>query len=198
MTYNLLGDKGRDESTLCFLCKIFAYLCLGTCHGCLGEPFTKMKKRKQARSVRAKQLAASIAFDEVFNASKHAYETRHSAAPLPLNEKRARKLSISSSEHLVENSPKASDQTQPALFRLPYEVRQMIWNEILGTSVVHIDCAGKRLRHTMCQRCTPSSFQYAVRPGYKCTPGSELFGADDPRDPCACNIFSIIRVCRKM
>jgi hypothetical protein len=46
--------------------------------------------------------------------------------------------------------PKIADQSQSILFRLPFEIRELVWKAVLGDRLIHIQQLDGRLGHVRC------------------------------------------------
>ena len=201
------GEQSDDEGetsiseTLCCPCLCGLWLCVLGGYFCW-DCSSKVKGRIKGPSDDQRQATA---WDRKFAEDQYSFKIRHSAAPLPLIEPRQRRLTTSSFEQPMERGTfslskketitKHSQQLQSGLLRLPREIRQMIWNEVVGNPLVHMACMGKKLRHMACQRCPQSCFQYTVCPDAAPLAHESPYG---PRDGCTCNLFGIVKTCRKM
>jgi hypothetical protein len=78
---------------------------------------------------------------------------RHSEPEFRHLTQRPRPLSLTRPCHGMQdnNVPIASEQTESPLFKLPREIRQMIYEQLLGGNVFHIVRRRKKLGHTRCR-----------------------------------------------
>jgi hypothetical protein len=85
--------------------------------------------------------------DRKINAPKRLPRKRPRALTNPLPDDRNR----SWIRHLFKNSQHASEQSESLLFtRLPPEIRDLIWTEVLGGHLLHLVHVFKRLRAVNC------------------------------------------------
>ncbi|KAL8677903.1 MAG: hypothetical protein Q9186_005714 [Xanthomendoza sp. 1 TL-2023] len=76
------------------------------------------------------------------------------SAPQPLPNHRERSLSL---------LPPSSQSDSRFLARLPLEIRQEIYNYIVGGNLVHVVRKGQHLAHVRCKHCWESDFQRDCR-----------------------------------
>jgi hypothetical protein len=128
------------------------------------------------------------------------YKQRQKNAPRPLPRRRRQltlPLPIQTNYGLFVKAQKTLDQHQSPLFRLPTEVRIVIWNEVMGHRVFHIGLGRKRLQHTLCTVCDPTD--YCTGPEVTCFPLS----LDNKMYPSVSapqrhGILSLTKTCRRM
>ena len=89
--------------------------------------------------------------------------------PQPLPDPRPRRLtlpSVSDNETHLQVAPASTNQHQSSLLSIiPWEIRQMIYQEVLGGNVLHIMRVSERLAHN---RCTQPGPKGRTTWGHKC------------------------------
>lgn len=129
------------------------------------------------------------------------YEQRQRNAPPPLP-LRSRQLTLplpnQTNYRMFAKAQKTLDQDQSPLFRLPIEIRMVIWEEVMGHKVFHISLRKKRLQHTLCSVCDPVN--YCVGPAVTCWPLSFGNTKTYPSEsaPQRHGILSLSKTCRRM
>jgi len=129
------------------------------------------------------------------------YRKRQRNAPPPLPP-RKRQLSLplpqsQPNNRLFRKAQKTLDQDKSPLFRLPAELRIMIWKEVMGYRVLHIDLPKKRLQHRLCSVCDPAN--YCAAPNGICWPLCVPRGMCSPISaPQRCGILALSKTCRRM
>lgn len=129
------------------------------------------------------------------------YEQRQKNAPRPLPlRKRRLSLPLPSQKiySLFVKAQKTLDQHQSPLFKLPTEVRIVIWNEVMGHRVFHISLKKKRLQHTLCSVC--DSANYCTGPTVTCWPLSIDENKPYPAEsaPQRYGVLPLAKTCRRM
>lgn len=83
---------------------------------------------------------------------------RRRALTLPLDEPNRTLISKLKASYIMgmkanlryNGSQTTCSQSQSILFRLPFEIRQMIWKEVLGGNLIHIMILSDGLAHVRC------------------------------------------------
>jgi len=95
------------------------------------------------------------------------------------------------------------DQTQSPLFRLPFEIRQMIWKEVLVVWMIHI--IPRKDGHLVHARCKDNNSDVWKMESHKCVLDASIrlgmtIGGDTSQDEPASypSLLSLLKTCRVM
>lgn len=141
-----------------------------------------------------------------FNEAEIEYKERVRNSPAPLDSKRKRRLSLSGpSISDISKTQRTAHQAHSSLFRLPLEIRTLIYRNVLGCGVVHILRMHKRLAHARCvgnlqdtdMREHPCWGNSALYPGYRYSSGyfSSPVGGIPARDG---GLLALLKTCRRV
>lgn len=171
-----------------FCCPCLCLLCLLT-YSCVGLAAV----RDAVAKAMPKKSLAQILFNEQQKYAPPMLPRRKRALTPPLNQvKRNRRFGFR------RRMPPPPTRNDSPLLTLPPELRQQIWAEVVGSTVIHIGLKKKRHQHTLCSICSHSD--YCTGPGITCWPCTfrrdQYYPADSA--PKRFGILALTKTCRQM